>query len=84
MKPLFAVLGISLALVLAAPAHAEPGVDESPTSENNESFLADLHKVGIGFGDGSAWWRNGFERTVAKGRNRFSYRLVPMSHWFLR
>jgi hypothetical protein len=51
MKPLFAVLGISLALVLAAPAHAEPGVDESPTSENNESFLADLHKVGIGFGD---------------------------------
>jgi hypothetical protein len=51
MKSLLALLGVSMGLVLAVPAQAEPGIDESPTSENNEVFLADLHKVGIGFGD---------------------------------
>jgi hypothetical protein len=51
MKYLFAVLGVSLGLVLAAPAYAEPGVDEPATDDNNPSFLADLKKVGIGFPD---------------------------------
>ena len=31
--------------------HAEPGVDEPPSNENNGAFLADLKKVGIGFSD---------------------------------
>ena len=53
MKALLAILGVTMGMVLAAPVHAEPGVDESPTSENNEAFLSDLHKVGIGFGDPS-------------------------------
>lgn len=53
MKPLLALLGITMGIVFAAPAHAEPGIDESPTSDNNEAFLADLHKVGIGFSDPS-------------------------------
>ena len=51
MKSLFAILGVSLGLMLAAPAHAEPGVDEPATDENNPSFIADLKKVGIGFSD---------------------------------
>ncbi|MGA7134715.1 MAG: DUF732 domain-containing protein [Mycobacterium sp.] len=51
MKPLLALIGISMGIVFAVPAHAEPGLDESPTEENNETFLADLQKVGIGFGD---------------------------------
>jgi hypothetical protein len=51
MKSLFAVLGVSLGLMLAAPGHAEPGVDEPSTDENNPTFLADLKKVGIGFSD---------------------------------
>jgi hypothetical protein len=53
MKPLLALLAVTMGIVIAVPAHAEPGIDESPTSENNEAFLADLHKVGIGFGDPS-------------------------------
>jgi hypothetical protein len=51
MKSLVAVFGVTMGIVLAMPAHAEPGIDESPTEENNEDFLANLHKVGIGFGD---------------------------------
>jgi Protein of unknown function (DUF732) len=53
MKPLLAVLGVTMGLVIVVPAHAEPGIDESPTSESNETFLADLQKVGIGYGDPS-------------------------------
>ncbi len=53
MKPLLALLGVTMGIVIAVPAHAEPGIDESPTNENNETFLADLHKVGIGYGDPS-------------------------------
>ncbi len=53
MKPLLALLGVTMGIIFAVPAHAEPGIDESPASENNEAFLADLHKVGIGFGDPS-------------------------------
>ena len=51
MRTLFAIIGISLGLTLAAPAYAEPGVDEPATDENNGAFLADLSKVGIGFAD---------------------------------
>src|SRR5271156_5678625 len=51
MKSLFAILGVSLGLMLAVPAHAEPGIDEPAGDEGNGSFLADLKKVGIGFGD---------------------------------
>jgi hypothetical protein len=51
MKSLLAILGVSLGLVLAAPVHAEPGLDEPAGDENNGSFIADLKKVGIGFSD---------------------------------
>jgi hypothetical protein len=51
MKSLFAILGVSLGLALAVPAHAEPGVDEPAGDENNGTFIADLQKVGIGFSD---------------------------------
>jgi hypothetical protein len=51
MKHLLALLGVSLGLLIATPAHAEPGLDEPATDENNGSFLADLNKVGIGFSD---------------------------------
>jgi hypothetical protein len=49
MKSLFAIVGVSLGLMLAVPAQAEPGLDEPASDENNGSFLADLKKVGIGF-----------------------------------
>lgn len=51
MKQLLALLGVSLGLMLAAPAHAEPGLDEPAGDDNNGSFIADLKKVGIGFAD---------------------------------
>jgi hypothetical protein len=51
MKSLLAILGVSLGLVLAVPAHSEPGLDEPAGDENNGSFIADLKKVGIGFSD---------------------------------
>ena len=51
MKSLLAILGVSLGLVLAVPAHSEPGLDEPASDENNGSFIADLQKVGIGFSD---------------------------------
>ena len=51
MKSLFAILGVSMGLMLAVPAHAEPGMDEPAGDENNPAFLADLKKVGIGFSD---------------------------------
>jgi len=51
MKPLLALIGISMGIIFAVPAHADPGIDESPTDENNSSFLADLNKVGIGYSD---------------------------------
>ena len=53
MKPLLALLGISMGILFAVPAEADPGIDESPTDQNNETFLADLQKVGIGYGDPS-------------------------------
>jgi hypothetical protein len=51
MKALLAVVGVLMGIVFAVPAHSEPGIDEQPSSENNGSFLADLNKVGIGYGD---------------------------------
>jgi Protein of unknown function (DUF732) len=51
MKPLLAILGVSMGLILAVPAHADPGIEEPPTNDNDGSFLADLQKVGIGFSD---------------------------------
>jgi hypothetical protein len=51
MKPLLALIGVTMGIVFAVPAQADPGTDESPSSENNETFIADLHKVGIGFAD---------------------------------
>ncbi len=51
MKSLLAILGIFLGLALAVPAHSEPGVDEPVNNANNGDFLANLQKVGIGFGD---------------------------------
>jgi Protein of unknown function (DUF732) len=53
MKSLFAILGLSLGLIFAVPAHAEPGVDEPAGDQNNDSFIADLKKVGIAFSDPS-------------------------------
>ena len=35
MKQLLALLGVSLGIILAVPAHAEPGIDESSSDENN-------------------------------------------------
>jgi len=51
MKQLLALLGVSLGILLAAPAHSEPGVEDPPTDENNGVFISDLKKVGIGFSD---------------------------------
>src|ERR1700679_2645920 len=51
MKPLLAILGVSLGIILATPAHADPGVEEAPSDANNGSFLADLKKVWIGFSE---------------------------------
>lgn len=51
MKPLLAVVGISLGLVCGVPAQADPGVDEAPGNDNNGVFLSDLQKVGIAYSD---------------------------------
>jgi Protein of unknown function (DUF732) len=51
MKALLALLGVTMGIVFAVPAHSEPGVDEAPNTENNGAFLADLNKVGIGYSD---------------------------------
>ena len=51
MKPLLALLGVSMGIIFAVPAHGDPGVDEAPNNDNNGVFLADLQKVGIGYSD---------------------------------
>jgi hypothetical protein len=51
MKPLLAILGVSMGLILAVPAHADPGIEEPPSHDNDGGFLTDLQKVGIGFSD---------------------------------
>lgn len=51
MKPLLALIGVSMGIIFAVPAHSDPGADEAPNNENNGAFLADLNKVGIGYSD---------------------------------
>jgi hypothetical protein len=51
MKPLLAVIGVSMGIVFGAPAHAEPGTDEAPSNDNNGLFLSDLQKAGISYSD---------------------------------
>jgi hypothetical protein len=51
MKPLVALIGVTMGIIFAVPAHSEPGVDEAPSNDNNGTFLADLNKVGIGYSD---------------------------------
>lgn len=51
MKLLLALIGVSMGIVVAAPAHATPGEDEAPADDNNGSFLSDLHTIGISFKD---------------------------------
>jgi hypothetical protein len=51
MKPLLAVIGVSMGIVFGASAHAEPGSDEAPSNDNNGVFLSDLQKVGITYSD---------------------------------
>lgn len=51
MKPLLALLGVLMGIVISVPAQADPGVDEAPSNDNNGVFLADLQKVGISYSD---------------------------------
>jgi Protein of unknown function (DUF732) len=51
MKPLLAVVGVSMGIVFGVPAHADPGVDDAPSNDNNGVFLSDLQRVGISYGD---------------------------------
>ena len=51
MKSLLALIGVTMGIIFAVPAHSEPGIDEPPGNDNNATFLADLNKVGIGYSD---------------------------------
>lgn len=51
MKLLLALLGVATSIAVAVPAHAIPGEDEEPVDDNTESFLSDLHTVGLSFQD---------------------------------
>ena len=51
MKLLPVLLSLSMGIVIAVPAHADPGIDEAPSNDNNGVFLSDLQKVGITYGD---------------------------------
>ncbi|ORA16030.1 DUF732 domain-containing protein [Mycobacterium arosiense] len=51
MRLLLALVGIAMGIAMAVPAHATPGEDEPASDENTESFLSDLHTVGISFQD---------------------------------
>jgi hypothetical protein len=51
MKSLVALIGVTMGIVFAVPAHSEPGIDEPPSNDNNATFLADLNKLGIGYSD---------------------------------
>ena len=50
MKELLALVGISMGMVLRHRCKPNLASTSHP-AENNEIFLADLNKVGIGFGD---------------------------------
>ena len=51
MKFLLTLLSVTMGIVLAVPAQADPGVDEPVNNADNGEFLANLQKVGIGFSD---------------------------------
>jgi hypothetical protein len=51
MKPLLALLGVTIGVVIAVPAQADPGIDEAPSNDNNGVFLSDLQKIGITYTD---------------------------------
>jgi hypothetical protein len=51
MKSLLALIGVTMGIIFAVPAHSEPGIDEAPNNDNNATFLANLNKVGIGYSD---------------------------------
>jgi hypothetical protein len=51
MKPLLALIAVTMGIFFAVPAHSEPGIDDAPSNDNNATFLADLNKVGIGYSD---------------------------------
>ena len=51
MKSLLTLLSVTMGIVLAVPAQADPGVDEPVNNAGNGEFLANLQKVGIGFSD---------------------------------
>ena len=38
MKSLLAILGVSMGIVFAVPAHAEPGIDEPPGRRKQRLF----------------------------------------------
>lgn len=50
MRILVAPLLAAIAIALAAPGHADPGVVEASTVDPTE-FIASLHRVGIDFDD---------------------------------
>lgn len=50
MRVLFAPVVALTAIVLAAPAHAEPGVVEASAVDPTD-FITSLHQVGIAFDD---------------------------------
>lgn len=51
MRSLLALLGVSVGIMFAVPAYAEPGVEDPTSHDNDASFLADLNKAGIGYSD---------------------------------
>jgi hypothetical protein len=51
MKSLVALIGVTMGIIFAVPAHSEPGIDEPPSNDSNATFLADLNKLGIGYSD---------------------------------
>jgi hypothetical protein len=51
MKLLLALLGVSIWIVIAAPAYADPGIEQPPRNDSDGVFLSDLQKVGISYTD---------------------------------
>jgi hypothetical protein len=51
MKSLVGLIGVTMGIIFAVPAHSEPGIDEPPSNDSNATFLADLNKLGIGYSD---------------------------------
>lgn len=60
MKLGLAVVGASLGIALAVPAHADPDADDLSAAQN-QGFLTSLRQLGIGFADS--------DRAVLAGRS---------------